>query len=202
MIMLKDLVQGSDEWIKEKLGKPSASCASQIITSQGKPSKQREGYLYTLAAEAVTGQRAETYKNEAMQEGNDREQESRDFYSMAKDAEIEQVGVIYKDEKRQFLCSPDGICNGEYGLELKNVLPKTQVKYLLSEKLPPEYFVQVQFSMFVTGFKRWDFCSYSPGLRPLIVTAAPDAEFIIKLQVELNSFLVTLSNVIKKIKGE
>lgn len=195
-----DIEQGSDEWFAEKLGKPSASNANQIITTAGKPSKQRDGYLYTLAAERITGQRAETYKNEIMEEGNTREQESRDLYSLITGVEVKQVGVIYKDKDKKFLCSPDGICNGEYGLELKNVLPKTQVKYLLSGEVPTEYRTQIQFSLYVSGFKRWDFCSYSAGLKPLIVSVKRNEDFIIALHSELMTFCKELDDVVERIK--
>lgn len=196
-----DLKQGSEEWFQEKLGKPSASLANQIITSQGKPSKQREGYLYTLAAERVTGQRADAYKNELMQVGNDREQESRDLYSLVTGNEVATVGVIYKDNEKKFLCSPDGLAmdSERIGCELKNVLPKTQVKYLLSGKLPSEYVVQIQFSLYVTDFIRWDFCSYSPGLRPLIIQVGRDENLISAIHTELESFCNELDEVVKKI---
>lgn len=193
--------QGSEEWFKEKLGKPSASIANQIITSQGKPSKQREGYLYTLAAERVSGQRAESYKNENIQIGNDREQESRDLYALVTGEEIKTVGVIYKDEEKKFLCSPDGIVEKlNIGLELKNVLPKTQVKYLLSGKVPTDYIVQIQFSLYITGFERWDFCSYAPGLKPLIVPVARDEALISAIHSELDLFCFELDKITEKIR--
>jgi len=199
MIML-DLVQGSEEWFREKLAKPSASNAEKIITTQGKPSKQREAYMYTLAAEAITGQREESYKNGIMQIGNDREQESRDLYSMVTDDEIKQVGVIYKNKERKYLCSPDGICEKkQYGLELKNVLGKTQVKYLLAGELPIEYFCQVQFSLYVTGFDYWMFCSYCPAMKPLIVRVERDEEFIKKLSAALEAFCKELDKTVKAI---
>jgi len=193
-------VQGSEEWFQEKLGKPSASNVSKIITNDGKPSKQRIGYLHELAAEIVTGQREEGYKNANMLMGNEREDESRKLYELLHDVEVKQVGVIYKDKDKKFLCSPDGIINNEYGLELKNVLPKTQVKYLLSGELPSEYFGQVQSSLYVTGFKFWDFVSYSPGLKPLIVRVQRDEKFITALKIELALFCEKLEEITKKIR--
>jgi len=156
-IIIDSFEQGSESWFQEKLGKPSASNASKIITNQGKPSKQASEYLYQLAAEKITGQREESYKSLNMEIGSEREEESRSFYEMLKDVKVEQVAVIYKDEKKEFLCSPDGIIDSKRGLEMKNVLPKTQIKYLLENKMPSEYFSQVQSSLYVTGFEYWDF---------------------------------------------
>lgn len=200
MIILKDFEQGSEQWFNEKLGKPSASNASKIITNEGKPSKQRESYLYSLAAECITKHREETYRNSIMEEGKKREEESRRYYEFIKDVEVEQVGVVYKNERKQFLCSPDGIVNNKYGLELKNPLPKTQVKYLLDNKLPSEYFSQVQFSLYVTSFKFWDFLSYYSGLKPFIIRVERDEKFITALKIELQLACEEIDRLVEKLK--
>ena len=192
--------QNSEEWFAEKLGKPSASNASKIITNEGKPSKQREGYLHELAAERVSGIREESYNNKVMLMGLEREEESRSMYELIHGVDVKQVGVIYKDKDKKFLCSPDGIVDNKYGLELKNVLGKTQVKYLLKGQVPSEYFSQIQFSLYVTGFKRWDFMSYRPGLDPLTIRVEPDKIFLHSLGVELEVFCKQLDDVVKQLR--
>jgi len=198
-MIIVDIEQGSDQWYQEKLGKPSASNASMIITNEGKQSKQRKDYMYTLAAEVVTGLRVESYKNANMAMGNEREDESRKLYELINGVEVNQVGVVYKDEKKEFLCSPDGIIGNKYGLELKNVLPKTQVKYILENKVPPEYFAQIQFSLYVTGFKFWDFFTYSPVLKPVQIRVERDEVFLKALEKELKLFCEELVDVIERI---
>ena len=199
-MIIIDCEQGSDEWFKEKLGKPSASNASKILTNEGKPSKQRDGYLHELVAESITGEMVETYKNNNMEEGSQREDESRNFYELIHGVEVRQVGVIYKDKSKEILCSPDGIVNDSRGVEMKNPLPKTQVKYLLAGILPSEYYSQVQFSLYVTGFESWDFLSYSPGLKSLIIKVERDEKFLKALAIELKLFCEKLKETINKIK--
>ena len=199
-MIVVDLQQGTPEWLAEKLGKPSASNCSKIITNDGKPSKQREGYMYELAGEIITGSRVETYKNAAMEEGNNREQEALDFYSMVNNVEIQRVGVVYPNDDKLFLCSPDGFINGKEGFECKNPLPKTQVKYLLDGGLPADYFGQVQFSMYVTGFKVWNFLSFVPGMKPLMIKVKRDEKFIAALDAEMMKFCSELASVVAKIK--
>ena len=199
-MIIVDLKQGEEAWFAEKLGKPSASNASKILTNECKPSKQAEGYMFELVAEIISGQREEGYKNAIMAMGIEREDESRKLYELTHSVEVKQVGVIYKDKKKQFLCSPDGIVNGEYGLELKNVLGKTQVKYLLDGGLPSEYFGQVQFSLYVTGFKFWDFMTYTPGIKPLIVRVEPDKKYISALEVELELFCNRLNEITERLR--
>ncbi len=196
-----DILQGSPEWFQEKLGKPSASRFNEILTTSGAESKQREGYLYELAAQAVSGLVVEGFKSPAMVEGSDREAESRSLYEMARGVEVKQVGVIYKDEGRHFLCSPDGIIDETYGLELKNVLPKTMVKYLLAGNLPSDYYQQIQGGMYITGFGRWDFMAYSPGLPPLIIEVHRDSKFFGFLAKALDDFVVDLHNVVKQLRA-
>lgn len=199
-MIIIDLKQNSELWFKEKLGKPSASNASKIITNGGKPSEQRKGYLYELVAEIITGKQEDTYKNLNMLVGNEREAESREAFEFMHKVKIKQVGVIYKDEKKQYLCSPDGIINNECGLELKNPLPKTQVKRLLDGGFPSEYFGQLQFSMYVTGFKYWYFMSWVPAMRPLIIRVERDEGFIRALGIELKLFCSELEHLVDKIK--
>jgi hypothetical protein len=54
MIIL-DHEQGSPEWLAARLGKPSASCFSRLITNSGKPSSSADGYINELIAERLTG---------------------------------------------------------------------------------------------------------------------------------------------------
>lgn len=199
-MIVVDLEQGSEAWLKEKLGKPSASNCSKIITNDGKPSKQREGYLYELAGEIITQSRVEGYKNAFMEEGNTREQEAIDFFCMMNNTEVKKTGVIYANDDKLYLCSPDGIVKGKEGFECKNPLPKTQVKYLLEGGLPSDYFGQVQFSLYVTGFKVWHFLSYVPAMKPLYVAVKRDEKFLVALDVELMKFCSDLAAVVAKIK--
>lgn len=196
--------QGSEGWFAAKLGKPSASNASKIITLDGKPSKQREAYLHELAAERLRGLRHENYFNAEMVEGQEREAESRKLYELMHDCEVQPGGVCYADERRLFLCSPDGLVvptgsPARCGLELKNPMPKTQVKYLLDGTLPTEYFPQVQFSLMVTGFDRWDFMSYCPGLDPFIVQVKRDEAYISAMNKAVEQFCAELDEIVRKI---
>ena len=202
-MIIENCLQGSPEWEKIKIGKPSASNASRIITTGGKPSEQRKDYLYELAGELLTGKREDSYKDANMETGNIREEESRNFFEFVYGVEVTQVGVIYKDKQKKFLCSPDGVVLKEkYGLEMKNVIPKTQVKYLLENKLPAKHFSQIQFSLYVTGFDYWIFLSYVPSMKPLIIKVEPDKDYQKALKVELKKFCDELQIITEKLRGE
>jgi len=192
--------QRSDQWFTEKAGVPGSSSFDKIVTTKGEPSKQRTGYMHQLAAEAITGKIEQGYTNAFMDEGTAREDESRGLYELIKGVTVEQVGFIYPDEEKKYGCSPDGLISRERGLEMKNPLPKTQVAYLLAGKIPTDYFQQVQGSLLITGFERWDFMSYVPGLPPFIIPVYRDEAFIKKLKEDLDRFCNELAGVIKKLK--
>ncbi len=189
MIIVENLVQGSDKWIKEKAGVISTSNMKCIVTSKGEPVKSTvsQGYRYKLIGEYFAGPQP-GFKSASMEVGNEREQESRDFYTFKTGHEITEVGFIYKDETKLVGCSPDGIRENS-GLELKNPQSNTQVKYLLKGKMPTEYIQQVQGAMFVTGFDTWDFMSYVPGMPPLLLTIEKDIDFQRKLEMHLAKFI-------------
>ena len=203
-MITSDCVQLSPEWFSEHAGIPGASTMDKIITSTGKPSTQRKDLMYKLCAESLLGEKEQGYSNATMEEGTAREQESRDFFSFMYDVEIQEVGMCYKDEKKKYLCSPDGLIvkDGEYvaGLEMKNPLAKTHVSYLVDGKLPTKYFVQVQASLFITELPRWFFLSYYPNLKPFVVNVKPDLEFHKKLEKELDKFCAELAKMIKEIR--
>jgi hypothetical protein len=199
-MLVIDCEQRSPQWFAERLGKPSASRFGEILTPTGEVSKQRKGYMYDLVAQIISCQSPETYTSMAMEEGIRREEESRKLYEMVYGVDVRQVGMIFPDEQKKYLCSPDGLRDDNIGLELKNVLPKTQVEYLLNNKLPVIYKPQVQGSMLVTGFNQWHFMSYSPSLPPLVLEIDRDEAYIKKLEVELNAFNEELLGIVERLK--
>jgi len=195
----ENMEQLSLAWYSAKAGVPSASSFDKIITMKGLPSKQREGYLYKLAGEKITGVRSEGFQSEAMIHGIETEQEAVNMYELVKGVECEKVGLCYLDDERKFLCSPDRIV-GEGILEVKCPQIQTQVEYLLKGELPSKYFQQVQGQLFITGADWCDFMSYYQGLKPLIVRVTRDESFISALKSELDRFCFDLDRIVEEIK--
>jgi len=71
---------------------------------------------------------------------------------------------------------------------------------LLENKLPSEYFGQIQMSLYITGFKYWAFVSYCPGLKTLVHSVDRDEKYIKVLAVELNTFCDQLKAIVENIK--
>ena len=169
--------QGTPEWHQMRAGNPGASNFDKIITGAGQRSKQTTVYLYQLAGELISGPEG-GFSSYHMQRGIEMESEAREFYEFTTGNKVEQVSMCFKDERRRYHCSPDGLMSDiGRGLEIKCPKLSTHVKYLLNKKLPTEYYVQVQGSMLVTGYKAWDFLSYYPGMPPLLLTISRDNLF-------------------------
>jgi putative phage-type endonuclease len=199
MIILTD-AQGTPEWMAARIGKPTASNFDKIVTMDGKPSKQRQKYMYQLAAERLTGQKEESFQSAAMQRGIEMEEEARSIYEILTGNTVEQVGLCHRDEKCLYGASPDGLV-GEDGLvEIKCPTSAVHVSYLLNGELPSDYFHQVQGQLFITGRKWVDFFSYYPGIAPLIVRVEPDAKFAAALEKELNAFCEELDTITEKLR--
>lgn len=194
-----DCEQGSEQWFKVRTGIPSASNFDKIITTEGKPSKQKEKYLYTVAGEKVSGIKEDTYQSFAMQQGVIKEEEARNYYKMLYDVEVQKVGFCVSDDGT-YGCSPDGLIGKDGGLEIKCPLIYTHVGYMIKGELLKDYYQQAQGSLFVTGRKWWDIMSYYAGLKPVIIRVLPDKAFHKALEVELEIFTKELNALIERIK--
>lgn len=195
-----EVAQSTPEWFAARCGVPTASAFDQIIDTSGKPSKSREKYLYKLAGERVTGKVEETYQNAAMQRGKELEAEARQFYELTNGVTVDQVGFCVTEGKTVYGASPDGFVGKDGLLEIKCPLIYTHVGYLLAGEFPTAYFQQTQGQLLVTGRKWLDFCSYFPGLKPLVIRITPDPKFQAIMASALETFCTDLDAVVEKIK--
>jgi len=195
-----DCEQLSPEWFAAKVGIPSAASFDQIVTTKGEPSKSRQKYMYQLAGEIILGSKVETYVNAAMQRGTDLEPEARQAFEFIHEVEVRKVGFVFMDEQKKYGASPDGLLE-DAGLEMKCPQIQTHVGYLLDNKLPTDYFQQVQGGMLITGFNQWYFMSYYPGMPPFILKVERDEAFCTKLKAELDKFCSELSEIVSKLKA-
>lgn len=190
--------QRSPEWFAARCGLPTASDFDKIITTTGKTSTQRTKYMYQLVGEKLGGIPEEGFQSLAMTQGIAKEEEARKLYELAQEP-VQQVGFCVSDCGR-FGCSPDGIVGEEGLVEIKCPLMSTHVGYLIENKIPTDYFQQIQGQLLVTDRKWVDFISYYPGLKPLIIRAKRDDVFIISLRNELKTFCKELDQLVEKLK--
>lgn len=191
-MIIETFEQGSPEWFAARLNVATASEFGRILTAGGKKSEQYAKYYKKLAMESITKKQIDCFKSDAMDRGNELESDARDLYAFLKDENPLQVGLIYKDKTKRVSCSPDSLIAKNLtlndgweqikrklkkGLEIKCPLDITHADYLIYGGLPAIYKPQVQGSMWVTGLEEWDFMSYHPDYKSLIVTVEKDPKY-------------------------
>lgn len=195
--------QGTEEWLKARLGVPSASNFSKVITTRGQRSTSFMGYVNALIAEKLTGDPTYVKITEPMERGTSLEDEARAMYQLINDTDVRQVDFI-KHPNMEVGCSPDGLIDVKCdrgligGLEIKCPLQGTHVEYLRAGKVPSKYMLQVQGCMFVTGRGYWDFMSYHPKMKPLIVRTYRDDDLINELATNLQEAVLLIEDGVDK----
>ncbi len=195
--------QGTEEWLRARLGVPSASNFSKVVTTKGQRSTSFMGYVNALIAEKLTGDPTYVKITEPMERGTSLEDEARAMYQLINDTDVRQVDFI-KHPNMEVGCSPDGLIDVKCdrgligGLEIKCPLQGTHVEYLRAGKVPSKYMLQVQGCMFVTGRGYWDFMSYHPKMKPLIVRTYRDDDLINELAVHLQEAVLLIEDGVDK----
>lgn len=193
-----DIIQGTDEWHELRLGSLGSSSVKNAMA--GGQGKSRRTLACNLVAEQVTGEKTESFGGTAaMEEGQRREAESRDFHAFRSGIEWDEVGLITNTDFPGQHTSPDGINQElECGLELKNVQFNTMVGYLERGTMVTRYIPQCQHAMMITGWDVWHFMAYHPAFSSqLVITVARDQVYIDKMQEKL----VVFFNEMRKIHG-
>lgn len=186
---IHDVEQGSLEWLALRSGIPTASEADALITPLWKI-KTGDGprtYVIEKATEWWQGGPLPSFQSFAMEQGSILESEAIPWLELAYDVSVRRVGFITTDDSLCG-CSPDGLLSDDEGCEIKAPQAPAHVRYLLDGKLPKDYEVQVHFSLFVTGAKRWRFVSYRRGFPNLVLTIERDEEKIEVIQEALENF--------------
>lgn len=195
--------QRSEEWFQARLGKVTASRVADVLAKiKSGESASRRNYKIQLVSERLTGERQETYVNQAMQDGIDREQFAKDKY-VQQFGEVEEVGFI-QHPTLEAGASPDGLIGTDGIIEIKCPLPSTHTEILMTQEVPSKHLPQIQFQLLVTGRKWCDFVSYNPmfpeNLQVFVRRVFANKEYQQELEDEVKQFLKEVNDVIKKLK--
>lgn len=183
--------QGSIEWMRARLGMPTASQFDRIITPKTrKPSGSRPLYRAECLAEWLMGQPIDWGTSAYMERGTEWEDKARQYYAMIRNVDVETPGFILRDDELAG-GSPDGLVGSDGGLEIKCPGAVQHVRNLLGAD--PEYTGQIQGYMYLTGRAWWDFLSYNPELPPVIRRIERDDTYISALIPVLDEFIGQLA---------
>ena len=195
-----DVEQGSDLWKVPKLGVISGSNILKALAKKG--TETRQGYLMDLVGQIAT-KRFDEINGKALDHGVINEPAARAAYEFETGNQVEQTGFIYCEERRIGI-SPDGLIPSlKKGLEIKNPFTaRVHADFLCNNKVKSEYEHQVQFSLYVTGYETWDFCSYHSAFKTnmlKIKTFERNDKIFERFDNEIPEFLKELDEALAKI---
>ncbi len=194
--------QGSEAWLRARLGKPTASNFDKLITgSKWVPTKgeTRRGYAILLLTELILDMPLSGVTVAAMEHGNAYEDVARAEYEMNTGQDVTECGFV-TDDAMTYGASPDSFVGEEGMLQVKCPFkPENHVAYLMDpDSLRFQYFTQCQGELFVTGRKWNDLVSYFRALPMVKVRIEPHPEFQEKLGVAVRSFCAEFSDLAQR----
>lgn len=168
-VEILDVVQGTTDWLKARLGMPTASVFSTIMAEgrDGGASLTRQKLLYQLAGELLTGEVAENFTNAAMMRGKEMEPEACEHYAFTRDVELERVGFVVRTLPRgqRVGCSPDRFVVGQDKvLETKTMRPDLLIELAQRGTFPTEHRAQCHGTLWVTGRSVCDLMVFYRGM--------------------------------------
>jgi putative phage-type endonuclease len=205
--------QRTEEWFQQRLGKVTASRISDVIakTKTG-VSTSRQNYLVQLVSERLTGKKGDSFVNQAMLDGIERESAARELYERTRGVSVTEVGFFDHPVIKNSGASPDGAVNaeeeGKYAglIEIKCPIETTHTNTLMSKSVPSKYIPQIQWQMAsVSPNVKWcDFISYNPNfpdtMQLFVARVDRDDTYIGELETEVLKFLDEVDQTILKLK--
>lgn len=199
--------QGSDAWIKARLGKATASRIAEVVakTKTGWGAS-RANYAAELIAERLTGvPNDDKFQSAAMKWGTEMEPEARAAYEFFRDAEVAQVGFIPHPTIAMSGASPDGLVGADGMVEIKSPQTATHIETLLGGTIPNKYVTQVQYQMACCPERQWcDWVSFDPRLphrmRLFVQRMQRDNERIAELEKQVRIFLAEVDAKVEELR--
>lgn len=162
-----NVIQGSEEWHKMKMGVISASKAKDIVSKASSMGKRT--YVSDLVAQVATGFK-DSISAKALEWGINHEDAARAAYDFQRGIQTIEVPFIYGHNTLRYGISPDGLlARGDdvfMGAEIKCPYnPVNFIKFACYDDIKKEHELQCQFSMWVTGLEKWDYVNYDPRMK-------------------------------------
>jgi len=195
MKIYHDLKQGSDEWLKIRLGKFGSTDAQAVASnSRGLTTK-----VYEKVAELIIGQPKEQYTNADMERGNELEGMARSAYEIETSRIVKQVGYVEIDSYTGG--SPDGLVGNDGGIEIKCPSDANFIRFDYTRKINSGYIWQMLHLLLITERKWWDFVVFNEKLNKIIIIRIErNEDKIEKLRVGLESGIDQIKKVLMECK--
>lgn len=211
--LIHEVDQGSDEWLRLRMGKVTGSRMKDVIAwTYPKPTKvnpepdpkeaaARIMYRKEMVSERLVGElgKKEVFVSAAMKWGSMNEDVARQNYELRNRTRVRQVGIIDHPTLKVGY-SPDGLVGDEGMIEIKCLEPYNHLYEVIkpaatSEDLtmPEQFKPQVQMGLWITDRQWCDFIGYDSrmplGLDLFVVRIERDNDYINYLADQTAQFL-------------
>jgi hypothetical protein len=200
--IIRNCEQGSDEWFSLRLGSIGGSSIAAAVA--GGAGKMRNGLMYRLASEILTGVKAETFKFQHADRGHQFEDDARAYANSLREIEPEQVAIVKSDKPYRHY-SPDSLHDGMD--EIKVRIPSVFVEACEAGYYPTDVKKQIQYGL-LTCEKDWcDYIQYCPEfanaqLNPILIERIYRDEKTIKtLDKGADQFIEEMLDMVERMKS-
>lgn len=183
---LWDLIQGTDQWHKCRMGIFTASEMKNFLSAteiknftdaeslKVANNKDTRASVYQLAYERVTEYLDPQFESFAMERGTIEEAYAKNLYSKHYE-QIKDCGfVINRSLGFPVGFSPDGMVGEKKQVECKSRKGNLQLQTIVEEASPVNVDIQIQTGLWVTGRDSCDFISYGNGMPMFVETIHPE----------------------------
>lgn len=202
MQIIREVEQGSAEWLALRLGIPTASMFDCLLVNGKGEAGFGDGalsYMDQLIGERITGEAAELpFSTRATERGHELEQVARNLHMATYDLPTEQVAIILNNGAGY---SPDALIGSDGLIEIKTKLPKFQVGVILGDEIPKEHIAQCQGGLWLAEREWIDFVSYWPGMPLFVKRSYRDEALIRKLAERVKTFNELLEERMHRVLG-
>jgi len=201
---MSEVIQGSEAWFQQRVGKATASRISDIVAkTKSGYSTSRANYMAQLVVERMTNQVAESYSNAAMEWGIENEEFARAAYEAKTGNMVDQVGAIDHPRIAMSAASPDALVGDDGCLEIKCPNTATHIETLLGDEPAKKYYDQMQWQMACTNRSYCEFVSFDPRMPAHLQLFVKRIErndiYIAELESEVIRFLAEVDDKVKKL---
>ena len=193
-------VQGSEEWVKQRLGKVTASVIHKVYSD--KLTATKKNLMRSLALERLSGNRMSNIKTVDMARGLAIEPLARKAYEIATQQKVSLVGFISHPDIKNAGASPDGLIGEKGFIEIKCLNIRNHNQIIKNKKIPKQYYYQMQFQLACSQREWGDFVAYHPEADEslYIERVAPEQNIIQELQSKVINFLTDVEQLFNEIK--
>ena len=206
MTIHNNIEQGSEEWRTLRAGRVGGTSCAALLTN-GKSDNGlgvgAQAMVYRKAAEYITGPQDDTYVNAAMERGTALEPVARRRYENEYFCTVQEVGYISEGE--YLGVSPDGLIGEDGGLEIKCPGADEFLRFFDTREMKKEYYQQVQWSLYISGRKWWDFVYYHPEFAPIDLICKrfyPDPDMFATWDEKVPVYCAEVARVLNKVEAE